>query len=300
LRHDRTLARAFRHLALTTAVSALAAAGLSLGMAKPALAEFQIQEAEWDRGEIELEYRGAYHWGVPQVTEANPNASDLVQSHEFEMQMGITDWFLIQVTGGLDQPLDENFDFSSVEIEGEVSLIRRKGDGIGLAFQGGYEKAINHLSAVPKGEEQEGEPNAWGFGPIVELAKGPVLLTLNPLFTKQVGEFADAEGLGFEYGWRAEYSLNSRWGLGVEMFGEVEDLANAGSFNEQNHSIGPTIFLNLGDTDDEDEAGGDEDEAPGKAKKHGIQEVELNIGVQFGLTDATSDAALKFQGSLAF
>ncbi len=29
-------------------------------------------------------------------------------------------------------------------------------------------------------------------------------------------------------------------------------------------------------------------------------DLSLNVGVQFGLTDATSDTALKFQGSLAF
>jgi hypothetical protein len=29
-------------------------------------------------------------------------------------------------------------------------------------------------------------------------------------------------------------------------------------------------------------------------------EFSLNVGVQFGLTDVTSDTALKFQGSLSF
>ena len=29
-------------------------------------------------------------------------------------------------------------------------------------------------------------------------------------------------------------------------------------------------------------------------------EFSMNVGVQFGLTDVTSDSALKFQGSLAF
>jgi hypothetical protein len=29
-------------------------------------------------------------------------------------------------------------------------------------------------------------------------------------------------------------------------------------------------------------------------------EFSMNVGVQFGLTDATSDTALKFQGSLQF
>ena len=91
-----------------------------------------------------------------------------------------------------------------------------------------------------------------GFGPIVELASGKLLITLNPLFTDQVGPNRDTDGLGFEYGWRAEYDFAKHWGVGVEMFGEIEDLANAGSFNDQNHSIGPTLFWNPGNDDDDE------------------------------------------------
>jgi hypothetical protein len=57
-----------------------------------ALAEFQIQEVEFEQGEVELEYRGAYHWGVPKITEENENANDLRQSHEMEVQMAVTNW----------------------------------------------------------------------------------------------------------------------------------------------------------------------------------------------------------------
>jgi hypothetical protein len=38
------------------------------------------------------------------------------------------------------------------------------------------------------------------------------------------------------------------------MFGEIEDLANAGPFNRQVHSIGPTLFYNFGSDDDEPRA----------------------------------------------
>ena len=58
--------------------AALAAATIVLS--KPALPEFQIQEAGIEKGETEFEYRGAYHWGVPEATDTNPNANDLVQS----------------------------------------------------------------------------------------------------------------------------------------------------------------------------------------------------------------------------
>jgi hypothetical protein len=60
------------------------AAPATVVLPKPALAEFQIQEAGIEKGETEFEYR-AYHWGVPEATENNENANDIVQSHEFEL-----------------------------------------------------------------------------------------------------------------------------------------------------------------------------------------------------------------------
>jgi hypothetical protein len=275
-------------LALTSAVSALATAGLAIGTIKPAYAEFQIQEATVEKGETEFEYRGAYHWGVPEATDNNENANDLVQSHEFELQYSPTNWWLMQLTLGTEQPLHEDFNVSDVEIETEFALIKRKGDGIGLSLQGGYEKST------------VGEADSIGFGPIVELASGNLLITLNPLFTDQVGSHRDTDSLGFEYGWRAEYDFATHWGVGVEMFGEIEDLSNAGTFNQQDHSLGPTLFWSPTNKQEDvgDAAGGDDDEA--KAGGRPEMEVSFNVGVQFGLTDATSDGALKFQSSLAW
>jgi len=63
-----------------TCLASCTAVGRLLFVIEPAFAEFQIQEAGIEKGEVELEYRGAYHWGVPQVTDANENANDLVQN----------------------------------------------------------------------------------------------------------------------------------------------------------------------------------------------------------------------------
>jgi hypothetical protein len=76
----------------------MVAAAVAIALPKHALAEFQIQEATIENGETEFEYRGAYHWGVPEVTQNNENANDLVQSHEFELQHSFTNWFLLQLT----------------------------------------------------------------------------------------------------------------------------------------------------------------------------------------------------------
>ena len=47
---------------LTTGLSLLAA---WLFLATPARAEFEIKESQIEKGEVELEYRGAVHWGFP-------------------------------------------------------------------------------------------------------------------------------------------------------------------------------------------------------------------------------------------
>ena len=59
------LQRKLQHLASTVAVSALLTAGLTLIDTTAVLAEFEIQEAGIEKGEVELEYRGAVHWGFP-------------------------------------------------------------------------------------------------------------------------------------------------------------------------------------------------------------------------------------------
>ena len=162
--------------------------------------------------------------------------------------------------------------------------MQRESNGIGLAFRAEYGVAT-----------RGGEADEVEFGPIVELAGGNLLLTFNPLFTDQVGDNATTDSLGFQYGWRAEYDFAKHWGIGVEIFGEIEDLANAGSFNDQNQSIGPTIFYRPTDEEKNDAVG----EATAEPEPAGM-ELTFNLGVQFGLTDATSDTALKFQGSLSF
>ncbi|HEX2447063.1 MAG TPA: hypothetical protein VHK26_02615 [Methyloceanibacter sp.] len=285
-------------MALSTVISAFALAWLLAGTTKPALAEFEIEEAGIKKGEVELEYRGAVHNGFPRAEreaaeeaggggalEEEEEGEFLRQSHDFEFHYGITDRLGFGTTLITDEPLDGSYDLSAVEVELQYELIERMGSGLGLAFLGGYGIAT-----------RGGEADEIEFGPIVELAAGRALLTVNPFFTSQVGHNRETDGLGFEYGWRGQYAIARHWGVGVEMFGEIEDLSNAGSFDDQPHSIGPTLFYNPGEEEDEGGNGDDDD----KIAQGPEMEISFNVGVQFGLTDATSDTAVKFQGGLAF
>jgi hypothetical protein len=268
---------------------------------KGARAEFEIQESEVEKGEAEVEYRGAVHWGVPKpegdeveddiagggILEQEEEEAGLKQSHDLEIQYGVTNRIMLSTTLLTDEPIDGTFDLSGVELEGQYEFIEREGQGLGFAFMAGYGFAT-----------RSGEADEIEFGPIVELATGPLLLTLNPFFSAEVGDDREADGLGFEYGWRAEYKVGTRWGLGVEMFGEIDDLSNSGPFNEQTHSIGPTLFFNP--NQDDDDVGGEGDDDVAVVAGEPDMELSFNVGLQFGLTDMTSDTAIKFQGSLAF
>jgi hypothetical protein len=288
-------------LAWTAALSVIAVAGLTVGVTRPALAEFEIQESQVEKGEVEIDYRGATHWGFPKgeqeeaaqggagVLQEEEQGDFLRQSHDFEPQFGMTDRWLLSFTLTADEPLDSDFNISAVEIENQYELIEREGDGFGLAFAGAYGFAT-----------RGGEADETEFGPIAEFALGNLLVTSNTYLTAQVGSDRETSGLGFDYGWRAEYAVAPRWSLGVEMFGEIDDLSKAGPFNDQSHSIGPTLFYYPGGHEDED--GDDEDYDDDEMAVAGRPEMEffMNVGLQFGLTDSTSDTALKFQGTLGF
>jgi hypothetical protein len=174
--------------------------------ATPARAEFEIQESTIAEGEIQLQYRGAQHGGVPRGATGpilpDDEEAPLRQSHEFEIQMSITSHWLVAVTQGFDKPDGESLNLTAFEAESQIELITLEGDGFGFAVQGGFEKPVG----VAAGEE----PGDVHFGPILELAKDKVLLTFNPLFFKERGALADQDGLGFEYGWQAKYQSRAR------------------------------------------------------------------------------------------
>jgi hypothetical protein len=253
---------------------------------RPAFAEFEIQESTIDPGETQLQYRGAWHRGLPAGGEIegidlspDPGDAPLKQSQDFEIQYSPTTFWLVALTHVFDEPAGEHFRLNSIEFESQFELVTREGDGLGLAVQGGTEQPVFEVREVADPEVN--------IGPIVELSKSNYTLVLNPLFFREIGDKNDQEGFGFEYGWQGRKELfGERLWLAVEMFGEIEDLSNAGPFDLQQHSIGPAFYYTFGKEDDF----GDDDlyDVDRKSK-----ELTLSVGAQFGLTKATSDVALK-------
>lgn len=263
------------------AVVAAGAFGLPLvSGSSPAFAEFEIPEVDIDKGSLEAEYRGAQHWGLPEPA-PEEEIEALRQSHELEIQFGITDFWAVRVTPDVEQPDGESIDLNSIGIETQFVLFRRNGGPFGLAFMAGYSPVSLFVDIA--------QPDELEFGPVIELAGKDWLATFNPRLARDLGAFADQEAFGFEYAAQVNYRVAKRWSIAALAFGEIEDLANPGGFNDQSHLFGPGLYLYSRDSASGAEPGDERAEEGAR----GGPDWSLGVGTLFGLTGASDDVTLR-------
>jgi hypothetical protein len=241
--------------------------------------DFEVQEATVEKGEAELEYRGSIFDGQPRVEEDDEDEAPLDHSHDVEFQYGLTDRIGISFTGVLDEPVNDDLRLSVAEVGVQYEVFERDTSALSFQFEYGFATIGD-------------TPDELAFGPLVEFDVGPFHTTANLFLTGQVGDAAETDAPGFEYALRVARPLSKRWSLGVDAFGEIEDLSHAGSFEDQEHYIGPMIFW--GDNE-EDEEGDDRDNEIAEGP-----EFSWSAGVVFGATDVTSDVVYRVNASLEF
>ena len=232
--------------------------------ATDARAEFEIPEVDAEKGAFEAEYRGASHWGLP-PRDDDDDREPLRQSHELELQYGLTDWWMLRLTPNVEEPDGETIEFASLGVETQFVMVPRNGGEFGLALMLGY---APYSMFVDDGTSDEFE-----FGPVVEVAPGPWLLSLNPRLATDVGKDAERDGWGFEYAAQLRYQFAPRLGVAVLGFGEIEELAHSGPFEAQDHILGPSLYV--------------------FSDPEGEREWLLGAGMLFGLTDASTDTSVR-------
>jgi hypothetical protein len=254
----------------------LSGAGLVLS---PAYAEFEIPGVDGEKGEIEIEYRGAGHWGLPRPDPETGEIDALRQSHEVEIEYSLADWWMVRVTPNFQQKAGDHLEIASLGLETQFVPVTRRGGAFGLALVMGY---------GPYSQFVDGKPDEFEFGPIAEFSQGRFLLTLNPLLVHEMGRHEDQEWLGFEYAGQLQYRFAKHWSVAAIAFGEIDDLANAGSFSDQTHRLGPGLYW-FSEPYEEQGAPRRDD-----AFDHG-HEMEWRVGVGglMGLTPETADVTLR-------
>jgi hypothetical protein len=249
--------------AIARVLTFFGAAAFIIGMAAPASAQFYVRSPEVDKGKLKIEEHGAAYSG--------PGEDErLRQTHELEQKYGLTNRFEVIVEQELEDPRGGDFEAEEIVVGGQYEFVERHGDGIGLAFRTLYEFAL-----------LGGEPDEILFGPLGKWVNGPDSFTVNTFFIGQVGNDVEIDSLELQVFWRLKHELNERWALGVESFSEIEDLSNAGSFDDQEHRLGPVAYYEL-------------------PHAEGKPEWEFAGGVLFGLSDAVSDFTYKFDVEVKF
>ncbi|WP_141701910.1 hypothetical protein [Methyloceanibacter stevinii] len=236
-----------------------------------AFAEFEIPEVDAEKGAFEAEYRGAKHWGLP-PSDDDDDREALRQSHEIELQYGLTDWWMLRLTPNVERVPGKSAEFSSLGVETQFVLVPRNDGEFGLAVMAGYGPYSLFV--------EDNTPDEFEFGPVMEVAPGPWLLTLNPRLATDVGEDAEHDGLGFEYAAQLRYQFTERLGAAVLGFGEIEELAHTGPFESQTHVLGPSLYVFS---------------APDAER-----EWLLGAGMLFGLTEASAKSAVRITLAVEF
>ena len=253
--------------ALAATVAALALGGALL----PAKADmFDVKGVEITKGESEITFAVAPQSGFP----VN---SDFVRLHgEVGYGYGLTSWLKVGGKLGIELGASGTDDVSYGGIETQIMLLDPSTARIGLGWFTGLDVGfVRDFGQI------------LTFGPLVSLEVTKQLtVTINPLFQK----FWDptTPGLDLNYAWQVKNQINDSVAIGVEGYGTVPDISNAPSIEFQEHRVGPVLYLSgdIGGRSDGMKLGVGGDAKAGEAKAGAI---ELQLGVLFGMTDATPD-----------
>jgi len=235
--------------------------------AGPASAQpFEVKEPEVEKGEFEIEYNGAVQDGFPEEDDDDDDEENVRHAHEVAVGYGITDFLKVEAGVALEALEVEELKATNFEIEAVLELLEQDEQGVGVGLFGAIEPRID-----------DDATNEVEFGPIFSFALGGVQNTANTFFERSFGRNRE-EGWGFAYAWQSKVELEEGLGIGIEAFGEAEDIGEDPPIDEQEHRLGPVVYY-------EAELGDD-------------RELGISLGLLFGLTKSTPDVAVKWNFEL--
>jgi hypothetical protein len=227
-------------------------------------AAYDITDPEVEKGQQKLEAMHLGQQGFPEGSSGNArNLQSLGYSY------GLTDYW--QLKGGIfgDRHDDRGWEVTSVFAESVFEIVDVKKTGFGLGWFTAVGGAVYHDTT-----------NVATFGPIIKFAHQGLSLTLNPFLEKTFGQNHE-QGIAFAYGWQANIEIKKGVVLSLAGFGHIADIGgHTPTFEAQEHKIGPLI-------------GFETEVAENRT-------LGLELGVFFGLTDATADTALKAKLSYTY
>ena len=245
-----------------TAIIGVAAALGLLATIRPAAADLKVRMPTVDYRELEFEHNGLVTFG--------PKGSgfDRAQSYTNEIGYGVTPWWQIEMEGEMSAGAGKNLTFDAATLENTFQLTEPGRYAFNLGFFFEYSQVT-----------VKGAPNGITFGPIIQKELPDflgldTLHTLNVLFARDVGAYA-SRSTALQLGWQSVARFHPLFAPGVEYYGIIDDLGRTGTFNQQQHYVGPVL------------TGAKSFSPYGKLK--------YEVGYLFGMSTATSPGAVRWR-----
>lgn len=269
---------------------------------------FHIFTPAVEAGHWGFEALSAFHAGLPrehhedgdehaaQEHEAHGHGA-VRAAHEIGLYGGVNHLWLTKLALGIERHAGGDYQVTSIASENVFRFSPPRPGNLDFAW----------FTAISAGLDS-GASNAVEFGPIVSMSSAKFAVVLNPFIEKTFGENRE-EGMAFAYAWRATYEVVDRLSIGLEGYGEISNIGNAPPGSEQIHRVGPVLYLGhvhgaarhahvssahaAGDHGGKDHHTKHEHaDASAHTSTH-RPDWHAEVGVLFGLTEATPDAALK-------
>ena len=227
----------------------------------PALADFKVRSPIVDYREFEYEHNGS-------VTFDHRPDRNKNQSYTHSVGVGVTEFWKIEFEGEIGASTANNLALNALTFENTFQLTPQGKYWADFGFFIEYSHATGRGSA-----------NTIKFGPIVQkqtfgFGKYDLLHTINLLLEKEVGPYSTTR-TGFQPAWQSRVLLNPYFEPGFEVYGNIENIRQAGKFNDQQYNAGPMF------------AGGVSFAPYGSVK--------YEIGYLIGMTTATPRGAVRWK-----
>lgn len=214
-----------------------------------------------EKGEVEAVLWTSY---VAQSDNSHAYFGDVVKreglwAHTLEMEVGLTDQFMIAGYLDFQDPKGESFSYT----RSRAVFLRYRFATEGAFF---FDPAVYAEYYVPRSSFSGSETLEVRL--ILERTLGNVNLRLNPIFEKTTSGDEIEEGIEFEYAAGLYYEGFEPVRPGLEFHGETGEFSGFEAGSEQTHLVVPTVDFELG-------------------------KIEWHLGAGLGLTDASDDVTLK-------
>lgn len=183
-------------------------------------------------------------------------------AHTFEVEYGVTDRWTIAGYADFEQPAGEDFK----QIQWQAVFARYRFFERGQRF---FDTAFYLEYYFPDPDYAGESKEKLEARIILEKTIGAVVLTLNPKLEKMLSGPDVEEGMEFEYAASLYFNLNPQWRPGIEFHGNMGEWVNFKSPDDQQHYLVPAVTWKV------------------------LPHVGWNLGVAFGLTDASDDVVVK-------